>query len=74
MFETKRRSLAKALSWRVFATIITGTIVFVLTGKSAFALEVGAVDTGIKLLVYFFHERLWLHIPFGRVPPQDFEI
>ena len=74
MSETKRRSLAKALSWRVFATIITGTIVFVLTGKTAFALEVGAVDTAIKLVVYFVHERLWLLIPFGRVAPQDFEI
>ncbi len=34
--DTNKRSLAKALSWRFLATIITTSIVFALTGKGEF--------------------------------------
>jgi uncharacterized membrane protein len=73
-FETKRRSVAKALSWRLLATIITTVVTFMLTGKLNFAFEVGLLDTGIKLFVYFGHERLWNKIPYGRVESPDYEV
>jgi uncharacterized membrane protein len=72
--ELKRRSLAKAVSWRMFATIITGTVAFALTGKARFALEIGLIDTVIKLFVYFAHERVWQRIPFGRIETPDYEV
>lgn len=68
--ETKRRSLAKAISWRFFATIITSTVVFVFTGEFEFALAVGFMDTIIKIFVYYAHERIWIRIPFGK-PRKD---
>jgi uncharacterized membrane protein len=63
--ESKRRSFAKALSWRLWATIITSLVVWFLTKRFEFALTVGLIDTSIKLLAYFFHERLWVRIPYG---------
>jgi uncharacterized membrane protein len=72
--ETKRRSFAKALSWRVFATVITGTVAYVLTGKAGFALQIGLIDTGIKVFVYFAHERVWQRVPYGRVDAPDYEL
>ncbi len=72
--ETKRRSLAKALSWRLFATMITATVALIITGKITVALEIGALDTSVKLLVYYGHERLWLHIPYGKPKPPEYEI
>lgn len=63
--ERVRRSIAKALSWRFFATIVTATIVLILTGEASFAVTVGLLDTVVKLVVYFVHERIWLKIPFG---------
>jgi len=72
--ETKRRSLIKALSWRVFATVITGTVAFCLTGKAGFALEIGLIDTAIKIFVYFAHERVWQRIPYGRVEAPDYQV
>jgi uncharacterized membrane protein len=72
--ETKRRSLVKALSWRVFATIITGSVVFVLTRKVNFAVEIGLIDTVIKIFVYFAHERVWQRIPYGRVEAPDYQV
>jgi uncharacterized membrane protein len=64
--ESTRRSIAKALSWRIVATVITSLLVFMFTGKGEFAATVGLADTTIKLFIYFGHERLWNRIPFGR--------
>lgn len=68
--ESTRRSIAKALSWRIVATMITSTIVFLLTGKGEFAATIGLADTTIKFFVYFSHERLWNRIPYGREQKQ----
>lgn len=65
--ESTRRSIAKALSWRVLATLITTTLVFVLTGKGEFAATIGLADTLLKFAIYFGHERLWNRIPYGRL-------
>ena len=64
--ETSRRSFAKAVSWRIVATLITGTLVYLLTGKGEFAATVGLADTTIKFAIYFGHERAWNRIAFGR--------
>jgi len=64
--ETTRRSLVKAISWRILATVITGTLVYLLTGQGEFAATVGLADTTLKFAVYFGHERVWNRIPFGR--------
>jgi uncharacterized membrane protein len=72
--ETKKRSLAKAVSWRVVATLITSLIVFLLSGEVAFAVKIGLLDTLAQFVVYFFHERLWLRVRFGRYEPKDYRI
>ncbi len=64
--ESHRRSIAKALSWRLLATLITTTLVYLLTGKGEFAATVGLADTLIKFFIYFAHERLWNRISYGR--------
>ncbi|PLX92087.1 MAG: hypothetical protein C0621_10065 [Desulfuromonas sp.] len=69
------RSLSKAISWRVVATLITAVIVYLLTGELDFAAKVGLADTAVKFGAYFAHERLWNRIRFGRVPAQpDYSI
>ena len=65
--ETVRRSIFKALSWRVTATVITTTLVYLLTGEMAFAAKVGLADTIFKFAIYFAHERLWNKLPYGRL-------
>lgn len=68
--ESTRRSVVKALSWRILATAITSAIVYLLTGKGEFAATIGLADTSIKFFVYFGHERLWNRIPYGREHKQ----
>lgn len=70
MIESTRRSVVKALSWRIVATFITTGLVYLITGKGDFAATIGLADTTIKLFIYFGHERLWNRISFGRKPQQ----
>jgi len=63
--ETSYRSLLKAISYRVLSTIITGGIVFGVTGKGDLALAVAGFDTLIKIFSYYMHERAWAFVRFG---------
>jgi uncharacterized membrane protein len=67
--ESPFRSIAKAISWRIIASLTT-FIIFLYTPGANFALEVltgaVAVEAASKMLIYFFHERLWAHIHWGR--------
>jgi uncharacterized membrane protein len=73
-FETRRRSLAKAVSWRILAAIITGCVALAMTHELGFAAKIGIIDTTVKLLIYFLHERVWNKVNFGRVPAPDYEV
>jgi uncharacterized membrane protein len=72
--ETKLRSAAKALTWRATALVITTAVVWVATGKPKLAISIGALDTTIKLAVYYAHERCWLRVRFGKMPPPNYQI
>ena len=65
-YETKKRSILKAFSWRTWATITTAIIVFLFTGKFALALTVGLLEVFAKMGLYFFHERMWQKIGWGK--------
>jgi adenylylsulfate kinase len=66
--DTHLRSVIKTVSWRVIATVTTSVIVWALTHRFEFALLVGGLDTSIKLVFYFLHERAWDRSHFGRKP------
>ena len=65
-YETKKRSILKALSWRTWVTVTTAIIVFIFTGEFALAITVGFIEVFAKMALYFFHERLWQKISFGK--------
>ena len=72
--ESHVRTISKALSWRFIATLITFTVAWLVTGKLTFAVEIGIVDTLIKLGAYYFHERLWIRVKFGKLRRPEYEI
>jgi uncharacterized membrane protein len=67
--DTHSRSFAKALSWRVTGTIDTIIISLVVTGSIKLAATIGLTEVVTKSLLYYFHERAWLKIPYGRKTP-----
>ncbi len=60
------RSIAKALSWRVVGTLDTLLISYLLTGKIALAASIASIDFLTKMVLYFFHERLWNMVKWGK--------
>lgn len=72
--ETRTRTIVKTLTWRATALVITTLVALAITKRIEYALSVGAIDTIIKLGVYYCHERCWLKVRFGRIRPPDYEI
>ncbi len=62
----KKRSLVKAITFRIIATIATIIIVLVLTGSLALAGTIGVADILAKTALYYFHERAWDKSPWGK--------
>lgn len=60
------RSIAKALSWRVIGTLDTLIISYLLTGKISLAASIASIDFLTKMVLYFFHERIWNMIKWGK--------
>ncbi len=64
--ESPSRSIAKSVSWRIIGTLDTILISWVLTGKWDIAFSIGSVELVTKMLLYFFHERIWNTIKWGK--------
>ncbi len=64
--ESHKRSILKAVTWRLLATLVTIIVVYMLTQKVALSLGAGFIDASIKVFVYYVHERIWDRLRFGR--------
>ncbi len=64
--ESHKRSIAKAATWRIFATFVTIIVVYIFTRELVLSAGIGIVDTIIKIFGYYSHERLWDRASFGR--------
>lgn len=56
---TVKRHIVKSISWRIIGTIDTFILSFILTGSMSFGLSISSIDFFSKLLLYYFHERIW---------------
>lgn len=63
MSDSHARSLGKAFSWRVVATLTTSIIAYFITGEIDTAVAIGSIEFVIKFLIYYLHERAWALIP-----------
>ncbi len=70
MLETRLRSAAKALSWRTISLFITTGIAWKVTGRMDIAASVGLIDMGIKIGLFYLHERCWSRVNFGVRQPE----
>ena len=58
----------KTISWRMIAMTITFLISgSVLDAFDQIALYIAITETFTKLALYYFHEKLWLKLPLGRI-------
>jgi adenylylsulfate kinase len=64
--ETHTRSVAKALSWRILGTVATTALVFLFTRRLVLSLAVGGFEFASKIVLFWFHERVWDRIRYGK--------
>ncbi|WP_299251203.1 DUF2061 domain-containing protein [uncultured Lacinutrix sp.] len=64
--ENIKRSLVKTISWRAVGTITTVAISYIITGTMALAFSIGGIELVSKMVLYFFHERAWEKIKWGK--------
>ncbi len=60
--DSHSKSLAKAFSWRIIATVTTGLIGLLITGSVKVASAIMTFDFVLKLLLYYLHERIWNNV------------
>ncbi len=74
IMESHLRTIAKSLTWRFTALTITTVTALIVLGNAKEAMAIGIIDTMIKLVVYYGHERIWIKISFGRKITPEYEI
>jgi len=57
--DSAMKSLLKTISWRILGTLDTVFIAYFISGNIEIALSIGSVEIVSKMILYYFHERLW---------------
>ncbi|MCF8322554.1 MAG: DUF2061 domain-containing protein [Flavobacterium sp.] len=59
---SRKRHIAKAITWRIIGTIDTTLLSWFISGDPMIGLKVGLSEVVTKLVLYYFHERLWFNL------------
>ena len=60
--QSHKRHIAKAVTWRVVGTIDTILLSWLISGDPWVGLKVGVSEVLTKMVLYYFHERVWFKI------------
>lgn len=60
------KSLLKTISWRIVGTLDTMLISYLITGHWSMALSIGSIEVFTKMILYYFHERIWTNVKIKR--------
>jgi len=63
---TRARSFTKSLSYRIFGTLSSFVVVYAITGKVKLSALIAFWETVLKVGIYYWHERMWDKVKWGR--------
>ncbi len=63
--DSKKRHIAKTITWRIVGTIDTMILAWVISGDPIIGLKVGGAEVVTKMILYYLHERAWYKLDFG---------
>ena len=66
MVASKKRSLAKTITWRVIATTDTFILAWLFTSDEVIAASIAGLEVVTKLILYYVHERGWSSLQWGQ--------
>ena len=61
------RSLIKAITWRITASLDTFFISYIITGRFEWATSIAFFEIITKSILYYLHERGWNIVNWGRI-------
>ncbi len=67
MTDSHARSFLKGVTWRALGTLDTIVLSFIITGNIGDALKIGFTEVITKIILFYFHERVWNIIRYGRI-------
>lgn len=65
--EIRMRAIAKAMTYRIIVAITLAVITWFYTGDLFDTSAISITYTVIATVVYYFHERAWLKVKWGKV-------
>jgi uncharacterized membrane protein len=69
MTPDKLRHILKTITWRMVGTIDTILLSWLITGNLETGVKIGGVEVITKMVLYYFHERVWYkYIRLGKKP------
>jgi len=72
--ETNKRSVVKGITWRLIATTTTMVIVYIFFGRLDLAIATGLLESILKVGLYWWHERVWHKVRWGRNRIEPFNL
>ncbi len=67
---SRKRSVVKAITYRLFIVCLDFLAIYLFTGKVEVALVFMVVSNVYTTVGYFLHERLWARIRWGAEPAK----
>ena len=65
--DTRKRSWVKSLTWRSFGIALLGLISLLITKDWKQMTVITVLFHGIRLILYYYHERIWERVSWGKV-------
>jgi uncharacterized membrane protein len=69
---SKKRHIAKTITWRVLASTDTLLIGWFLTGSWKIGTSIASIEILTKIILYYFHERIWYKTKFGLLTEKSY--
>ena len=74
----RSRSAAKAITWRIFGSLDTALLSFLvpmlfhvsMKSSAKIALSIFAFESLTKIVLFYLHERAWARVPWGRADKE----
>jgi len=62
MTKIYKRHIAKTITWRLIGTLDTVLLSWFISGNPLVGLKIGGVEVITKMLLYYFHEKVWFNV------------
>ncbi len=74
--ETHARAWIKSIVWRILGIVILGSISWLVTHNWKEMTIITIIFHAVRVILYYFHERVWERISWGRIkhPLSDLSV